>query len=328
MTDANKKPLISAVMPVYNCASYIREAVVSVLSQTEKDFELLIMDDCSIDDTLERIRDIRDSRIKIFKTDTNLGQANQLNKGIKLAGGKFIAIVHGDDINLPTRFAEQLSAFDRNPEVDLLGTWIEYIGEKRGIWEGPVSTEECFAGLLMDSVLAHPTVMFKRDKLLNTGESYRQEFVPAEDYDLWVRLSPFCSFYNVPKVLLQYRVHPDQISAQKESLIRDKIDRIRENMVKYLFPNDDSTSLAFLKQLWDFKAGSRISFDMIRNISRLSRVLAGKGGVDRRTWEKCISNWVYNNFLITKNYDFGVGLLFLFSRPAYLLTKKKLTCCG
>jgi hypothetical protein len=124
-------------------------------------------------------------------------------------------------------------------------------------------------------------------------------------------------------VLLQYRVHANQISAQKESLLQEKINQIRENIIKYYLPSADMPTVAFLKELWNFKNGSKISFQIVRNISRLSEAFTIKHGVEKRIWKRAISNWVYDDFLITKNYDFGVGIYFLFSRPFYLFTKKK-----
>jgi glycosyltransferase involved in cell wall biosynthesis len=318
----DNKPLISAVMPVYNSAPYIWEAVMSVLNQTERNFELLVMDDCSTDNTVELIESIQDKRIRIVNSEVNLGQSNQLNKGIGQAVGKYVAIVHGDDINLPDRFEKQVSALNGNPDLALVGSWVEYIGDRKGVWKTPETTEECFAGLIRQTVVAHPTVMFERSRIVNTGELYRQEFVPAEDYDLWVRLIPFCRFGNVPSVLLQYRIHDKQISAQKESHIHDILSRIRVNIINYYLAKADKEIIQFIQQLWHFKAGSRIDLNMIKNISRLSDELDGKGGVKSKIWNRVISQWVYECLLITKNYQMGTGFYFLFAKPGFLFSKK------
>jgi glycosyltransferase involved in cell wall biosynthesis len=315
--------MISAIMPVYNCAGFVRESVLSVLNQTEAGFELLILDDCSTDGTIDKLREFDDPRIRIFYSDHNIGQAHQLNKGIGLARGEYIAIVHGDDINLPERFSEQLALFRDHPELDIVGSWIEYFGSRQGDWKAPVGQEECFLELLTESPLAHPTVMMRSGPLLGLEEVYRQDRVPAEDYDLWVRLSSFCKISNVPKRLLKYRMHDQQASQQKAALLQGKIEAIRKCFIDLHLQDADPASLGVLRQLWDFRAGSRMSFMMIRETSRLADHLADKKGIKGRKVSAFFDQWLFRLFLVTKNYDFGVGLYFLFFKPFYFVQKKR-----
>ena len=314
--------MISAVMPVYNCAEFVRESVQSVLDQTEADFELLILDDCSTDGTVERLRSLDDPRIRLFLSDRNIGQANQLNKGIGLAIGEYIAIVHGDDINHPERFSEQLAAFRNDPEIDIIGTWIEYFGGRQGDWKTPVGTQECFMELLTESPLAHPTVMIRKKRLAGLEPIYRQDKVPAEDYDLWVRLSVSCKFSNVPKRLLRYRMHDNQVSTQKAALLQDKIGEIRRDFMALHLKDADQASLDLLRQLWDFRAGAGISYKMVRNSGRLAHCLADGKGIERNKAKAFLDQWIYRNLLITKNYAPGVGIYFLFTHPFYFFQKR------
>jgi glycosyltransferase involved in cell wall biosynthesis len=315
-------PMISGIMPVYNCADFVTESVQSVLDQTENDFELLIMDDCSTDGTLGRLKSFDDPRIRVFTSDRNIGQANQLNKGILLAKGEYIAIVHGDDINHPERFSAQLALFGKDPEIGIVGTWIEYFGSREGEWEAPVDPQDCLMELLIESPLAHPTVMIRRERLQGLEGVYKQDMVPAEDYDLWVRLSTSCKMSNVPRKLLKYRVHDQQISLQKAGLLKEKIDRIRGNLVALFLKDADPISLEVLEQLWDFRPGALMSYTMIRNCSSLSVYFADKNTIGRGKAKAFFDQWLFRLFLITGNYDRGVGFYFLFSRPSYFFRKK------
>jgi glycosyltransferase involved in cell wall biosynthesis len=314
--------MISGIMPVYNCADFIQESVQSVLDQTEKDFELLVMDDCSTDGTVGQLKIFDDPRIKIFTSDRNIGQANQLNKGIGQAKGDYIAILHGDDINHPERFSAQLEAFGKDPGIGILGTWIEYIGSRQGEWKTPVDPQDCFMELLMESPLAHPTVMIHRERLRGVEVVYRQDRVPAEDYDLWVRLSASCKMSNIPRKLLKYRVHDKQISMQKADLLKEKIAAIRKDLIALYLDDAGQTPLEALRQLWDFHPGCRMSYAMIRNCSALSGYLSEKHGIGRGKTKSFFDQWLYGLFLITGNYDTGVGFYFLFSRPFYFFRKK------
>lgn len=309
-------------MPVYNCADLVRESVQSVLDQTEQDFELLVMDDCSTDGTVGQLKSFDDPRIKIFTSDRNIGQANQLNKGIGLANGEFIAIVHGDDINHPERFAAQLAAFGKDPGIGIVGTWIEYFDGRKGEWKTPVDPQDCFLELLMESPLAHPTVMMRREGLRGLDTIYRQDRVPAEDYDLWVRLSSSHKISNVPRKLLKYRVHDQQISMQKAAVLKEKIDAIRKDIIGSYLKDADQATLGVLHQLWDFRPGDRMSYTMIRNSSMLSGYLADRHGIGRRKAKAFFDEWLFRLFLITGNYDPGVGFHFLLSRPGYFFQKR------
>jgi glycosyltransferase involved in cell wall biosynthesis len=314
--------MISGIMPVYNCAGLVRESVQSVLDQTEQDFELLVMDDCSTDGTVGQLKSFDDPRIRIFTSDRNIGQANQLNKGILLAKGEYIAIVHGDDINHPERFSAQLAAFRKDPGIGIVGTWIEYFGGRQGEWRTPVDAQDCLMELLIESPLAHPTVMIRRERLLGLEVIYRQDRVPAEDYDLWVRLSPTCRMTNVPRKLLKYRVHDQQISLQKASLLKEKIEAIRKDIVALYLKDAGEESLRVLRALWDFRPGTRMSYPLIRNSVVLSADFADKNGIGRGKAKGFFDRWLFRLFLITGNYDPGVGVYFLFTRPLYLFQKK------
>jgi glycosyltransferase involved in cell wall biosynthesis len=322
-TTDTKDPVISAIMPVYNCAPYIRDAVESVLNQSHGDFELLIMDDASIDGTLEAINDIKDGRVIIHKSEKNIGQASQMNKGIQLSRGKFIAVINGDDINDSLRFALQLEVLEQQP-VSVVGSWIEYFGNRTGIWKTPVTSEECFAGMFEEMPVAHPTLMVKKESLLKAGVLYQPGMVLAEDYDLLIRLSTSCKFYNIPKPLVKYRIHDTNISSTKASLLQSSKRQVRENMVQLHLKDLEKESVELFWKLWNFEAGSFISREMINSINKLPQKLEGRGGVGKKIWKELFQRWLFNNMIITKNYEFGVGFYYLWKWPKALFRNKGL----
>lgn len=227
--NVNKEPLISVILPVYNGASFIAVAIDSILQQTLNDFELIIINDGSTDDSLSILRHYEsvDPRVKIFSR-ANRGLANTLNESIEIARGAWIARMDQDDIAHPTRFETQLN-YLTSSGADIAGTWVKRFGaaDNRTV-RLPQSDTAIKIALLFESPFAHPTVMMKAESIKKLG--YEHTWDKAEDYDLWVRAAiSGWKMANVPEVLLDYRVHASQIStssaAQQMSLsqgIREK----------------------------------------------------------------------------------------------------------
>lgn len=205
-------PMISVLMPVFNGEKYLAEAIESILNQTFTDFEFIIINDGSTDSTEKIILSYNDSRISYYKNKINLQLIETLNKGIKLSKGKYIARMDADDISYAKRFEKQLSFMEANKDVDICGTWIKIIGSENEIWRPPVNHDEIVAGMLFESMIYHPTVMLKRDKLLGSKQLYSKEFRHAEDYEFWIRLSRIgFRFANINEPLLEYRIHNNKI---------------------------------------------------------------------------------------------------------------------
>ena len=125
---------VSILMPVYNAEPYLSEAIQSMLNQTYTDFELIILDDCSTDRSADVVQTFSDTRIVYHRNDVNYGLANNLNTGIKLAKGKYIARMDGDDISLPERIERQMQFLSIHPEVDLVGCWLKLFGDRDEVW--------------------------------------------------------------------------------------------------------------------------------------------------------------------------------------------------
>lgn len=212
-----KSPLVSVVMPTYNGAQFIREAIDSILSQSFKEFEFIIVDDGSMDETEEIIRSYADKRIVYIKKEQNSGISDSLNRGISLSRGKYIARMDDDDISLPHRFETQLKVFENNSKIIVCGSVSEIDNGKKKS-NNPESHDEIKLSLLFHNCMIHPSVMMLKKPL--ELALYNVDFVPSEDYDLWSRLIWEGEFYNIQNPLIQYRDHDDSETStrRKEQL--------------------------------------------------------------------------------------------------------------
>lgn len=224
------QPLISVLMPVYNCENYILEAVESILQQTYSNFELLIIDDCSTDTTVDKIKSLNDDRIQLIVKPKNTGLTNSLNYGLQIAKGKYIARMDGDDISLPTRFEKQVAFLEANEDVVLCGSAFEILHNNFYI-AVPENNDEIKVGMLQECKIGHPTVMMRASFLRENQLFYNTNMEPAEDYDLWVRMIHLGKFYNLQESLLKYRVHQNQVSSQRNQLQNDTALKIKCTML-------------------------------------------------------------------------------------------------
>ncbi len=223
---------ISVLMPVYNMAAYIEEAICSILTQTYSDFELLIIDDGSTDGTLDIIRKFDDTRIKVIAHSVNHGLIASLNQGIDCCTGEYIARMDGDDIALPHRFQRQVEFMDTHPDYGVCGSQVYLLG-KDSVSTKPITHEEILCWQLFHCTIMHPTIMIRRSVLVNHGIRYL-DYPHAEDYELWNRLGAVTKLMNLPEVLLMYRVHPGQISNTQQQVQLVQSERIRRDQLRLL----------------------------------------------------------------------------------------------
>lgn len=224
---ASSKPLISVAMPVYNGESHLVEAIDSILSQKFTNFEFIIIDDGSTDNSLKILREYqqRYARIRLIARE-NRNLATTLNDIIDLARGKWIARMDQDDIALPNRFERQVVWLNQTG-ADICGTWVEFFGTSdRRILKHPVSDSAIKTALFFGSVFAHPSVMMRAT--LAKQLRYSQEWEKCEDYDLWQRAAyANWKMTNLPEVLLRYRQHKNQISTASLCVQQELTQKIR-----------------------------------------------------------------------------------------------------
>lgn len=210
MQNKSSKPLVSVIMPTYNSAHYIRQAVESILSQTLSNFEFIIINDASRDKTPSIIRSYmkKDKRIHLVNNKSNLKIAESLNKGIALANAELVARMDDDDISLPQRLQKQFSFFQKNKKVGIVGTNILIIDEDEKIIskrEYPTKSKDLKKIMLRYSPFAHPTVMFRKKVFVEVG-GYDPKMVPCEDIDFWFKIGSKYDFGCLNEQLLKYRM--------------------------------------------------------------------------------------------------------------------------
>ena len=230
-------PVISVIMPVYNAEKYVGSAIDSILKQTFTDFEFLIFNDGSSDNSKQVIESFKDARIKLYDHTVNSGYVVHLNRGIELAMGKYIARMDADDISMPERFEMQVKFLESHPEVGLCGAWISQFEGKddpgtRVLYHYSADHDEIGVKLLRHNSFAHPVVMIRRSVLIDHGLRYEPDFMPSEDARLWTLLRRYTRLHNIQKVLLYYRKHDNQISTEKMSLRHRNTTRIKVEMIE------------------------------------------------------------------------------------------------
>ncbi len=211
-------PSISVIMSVYNGEKYLVEAIDSILNQTYSNFEFIIINDCSTDKTSEILQAYNDARIKIINNDENLRLPASLNKGFRLAKGKYIARMDADDIALPDRFEKQVSYLENNPELAAIGGSYIVFNEQEGEMYAHIvdSNELLDKYYLLPSPISHPTAMLRKSMTVDEGYFYNEKYTSAQDYDLWLRIAKKHKINNIADIVLKYRVHSKSISQQRK----------------------------------------------------------------------------------------------------------------
>lgn len=213
-------PKISVILSVFNGQKYIRESVQSVLSQDFRDFEFLIVNDASSDETRQILDSFHDERIRVIHNSVNLGLTRSLNLALSQARAEYVARQDADDLSMPNRFSEQIDFLDRHPKVGFTGSHVAMIddhGKKFSHWTMPTVDSAVRNEIAGGGCFCHGAVMF-RTRLVRDIGGYREVFRYAQDLDLWLRLSEFCQMANIGQVLYCMR-------RSRTSITRTKLDQ-------------------------------------------------------------------------------------------------------
>lgn len=210
-------PAVSVILPAYNCGKYIGRAIESVLRQSFSDFELVVVNDGSTDNTEQVIQSFSDERIIYVKNPRNEGLIHSLNRAIDLSRGKYIARMDGDDVCQPERLAKQKLFLDQNQGIAVVASTIEFINEleeKTGDWKldkQTITPGQIKRTILKENCIAHPTVMMRSEIIKELKYQPYQKNI--EDYDLWLRiLSRGYKIAKIDEPLLLYRIHAKSIT--------------------------------------------------------------------------------------------------------------------
>lgn len=235
------RPAISVILPVRNGMPYLPRAIDSILTQTWTDFELLVIDDGSVDQTRAYLATIGDSRVRVLDTEDR-GLAPALNTGLHAARAPYVARQDADDWSSPDRLESQIVSLTEHPDVDVLATAVDFVDVTdtpvadawteriRAQWDAATTPAQIAALMPLTCCLFHATVMARTDVLRRAG-GYDPAMVPAEDYDLWLRLLPYARFARHPRALYSVRVHAASSSVRRRT---DQIDRVITAKLRHL----------------------------------------------------------------------------------------------
>jgi glycosyltransferase involved in cell wall biosynthesis len=273
----NDTPKISVLMSVWNSEEWLRPAIESVLNQTFRNFEFLIMNDASTDGSADIIKSYKDERIRLIDREKNIGLQKNLFDGVNIARGEYIARMDSDDICLPERFAEQVKFMDENPNIGLCGSWYRTFGAGDPLTDKPpTDPDDVRANMLFYTSFAHPTVMLRKS-LFNTFHlNYNTEIRYCEDYELWSRCLPCFPIANIPKVLLFYRIRPGSAFQAHKQETWEIAYQVRYDMLSKLGidqTNEEKRLHNFLKPA----EGEKIHDFLSKQENWLKKIIAANG---------------------------------------------------
>lgn len=258
------KPIVTVIMPVYNAEKYLEESIESILNQSFKDFELLVINDGSTDlssSILNKYK-MKDQRIRIINNEGNKGLPYTRDKGLKLAKGKYIALMDADDVSYKNRLEEQVNYLDFNKEIDIVASNFDFIenGEIRRFKSfdkfGKKQYENYIINLklMFYNPIGNSTVMFRKSTIDELNIKYRKDYFVAQDYAFWVDCICGCKFHIIKDSLLAYRQGHENItkrSIKSKSLERKMlINTIREDAIKNNKFNLSDRNLAIFKKIF------------------------------------------------------------------------------
>ena len=312
-------PGVSVLLPVYNSANYLRESIESILNQSFKEFELLIICEPCTDGSIEIIKSYKDSRIIHIQNEKRLGLINSLNMGIELAQGEYIARMDADDVSLPERLAKQVEFLDAHPEVGVLGCAVQVIddyGNPSHIRQFPVEHGVLRWHLCFYNPIAHPTVMMRREIVERAG-GYNSDMVHTEDYDLWRRLSGVTRLSNFQDVLLHLRKHGANVSNVHASEQRRNSVRISSLMISHIL--NEEVPAGTVQRLWDQEFQTAYDVRPVAElVYRLYQAIIAKGelsSIEKQIIRRDAAKRLYN---LTRPWVQDVNIWGVLARACYL----------
>ena len=275
MVEAKNNPTVSVVIPTYNRAHLVGRAIQSVLNQTYQDFELIIVDDASTDNTEEMVKSIDDERLRYIRHEENSGTSvAPRNTGIKAARGEYIAFLDSDDEWLPQKLEKQIDKFNSvSSDVGLVCCGYACINGKTGetLREYmPTEGGDVFRLIVERNIPGSPTVLIRKECFKKAG-LFDTEFLSLQDWDMWIRIAKYYKFDFIPEVLAKYCVHDKRGSVNVGYKIQG-LDRITHKYQNYLSKTVISCRLKTLGILYcyqgDFKKASQYFREAISNNPR------------------------------------------------------------
>lgn len=282
--------LVSVIMPCFNAEKYLKEAIESILNQSHKELEFIIIDDGSSDRTSEIIMSFDDSRIVCITRNKNYGISNCLNLGIDRANGKYIARMDADDISVINRLEIQYKFMEQNLDYVMCGT--QYLNMEKNVISNLLESHQILQLMLLRcNQIIHPSVFIRKSILLENGIRYNENMLYSQDYDLWTKLINFGKICNLSEPLIKYRIHNGQISRAKFSE-QKKLDLVirKDYLIQLNYPLDIDTKefidrfygtqknivledIKYIKDIWLFVSKKYSNSINVRNRKYFRKIL-------------------------------------------------------
>jgi glycosyltransferase involved in cell wall biosynthesis len=270
----NVNPIISVVMPVYNGERFLNEAIDSILNQSYKNFEFLIIDDCSTDKSSDIINSYLDERITFVKNKNNIGQSATMNKGIQFSRGKYIARLDQDDIAYENRLKIQIEFIEKT-NCSIVGSWSQTIdesGQVNGYFQHPIEFNIILNATCISVPFLHSSVLMKKKDILLVG-GYSENFIIAMDWDLWIKiLKKGLIIKNIPKVLISFRNHSNQTSINKKMLLITYKENLRLIRTSRKLINDKSYYNASVA--WEYHNNLMLNIEIFKKDKNITRLFS------------------------------------------------------
>lgn len=334
-----KNPRITVLMPVFNAEKFLKEAIDSILNQTFKDFEFLIINDASTDRSKEIILSYKDQRIRYFENKKNLGQAVTLNRGLRLARGGLIARMDADDISYRNRLELQYQNMQRDKEIIVSASFYDVVDKNGNFLYQEKYTrlpEEIYYTLQFRNCLGHPTVMFRKYIILDIFDGYDEEH-ESEDYDLWLRISSKYKISKINTCLLNLRVSRNsRMGATGKKLDDDSIFLAKKNLTFLTHKKISLNTIEILRRNFSaYRSSVSINFspaqirkavifleDINSEILVNFPTFLSKSVLGKITTQKL--NSLKHDLFLAKVFEIKFGHILMFLFKVYFFIKRKL----
>jgi len=300
-------PQVTVFIPTFNCEKYITDCLESILHQTYKEIEILVVDDGSTDRTVEIIESYEDSRIVLIKNEINRGIPYTRNLGLENARGKYMVIMDSDDISELDRIKVQVEFMEKNNHILATGTYYKTFGNRiNRIFKNPTDDESIRINLMFGSPISNPSSIVRLDKIKEHNIKYNLECFVAQDYDFWVQLAKIGKLANIPEILLNYRIGHGNITERTSSekiFERKKItDTIREDALNHLGFNLSRNEMESFNSFFGDNIQNTLNpeeinskwFDEMKNLlDKLFEINKAKGIFTSNKFENIVEKFVY-----------------------------------
>jgi len=269
---------VAILMPVYNVAEYLREALDSILQQSYSDFRIYIVDDCSTDNTVEVIQSYTDERIHLIQQVKNGGIVPTMNAGLDaLQEEEYVVRMDGDDISVPDRLEQLIDFLEHHPDIGVCSSSVEVFGSKSEVWHYETDPMTIRAGLVFEHLIGHAASAFRAEVFREKGFRYTMDLPHGEDYDLFFRLRDEVRMSSIQEPLYRYRILDHNVTVRNQSTYAQRVKNYYKKVLSELeiTPSDENLDVHFaLARLTDLPEDPKVLSDWKKTLIRQNLKLA------------------------------------------------------